>query len=251
MARQLHKVAIPPAPDPEALRARGQGRAYGASQAIPSGPWTAPSTGIQRRLSEGWPGLSPGRRLPRSRYGHQLTVRDGERVVQVLELFEEEGLHALRGHPSLGSHREQADATCGSDPFVAWWKKVLFRFPALRLTAAVSRELPVTVQPAPETFSLERAADVDHQGAPAWVSERLTVIDEERIHPGLLWHVRQLIREEIKLPAKLWPAMTCKDRLTECTYSRISRHGTTPFKGHDQAERILTRGADNTHPTAL
>ncbi len=35
-----------------------KGAPEGASQAIPSGPWTAPPAGIQRRLSEGWLGPS-------------------------------------------------------------------------------------------------------------------------------------------------------------------------------------------------
>jgi hypothetical protein len=38
VARQLHKVAIPPAPDPEALRVRGQGRAWRRVASDPFGP---------------------------------------------------------------------------------------------------------------------------------------------------------------------------------------------------------------------
>jgi hypothetical protein len=39
-----------------------KGAPNGASQAIPSGPWTAPPAGMQRRLSEGWAGPSFTRR---------------------------------------------------------------------------------------------------------------------------------------------------------------------------------------------
>jgi hypothetical protein len=60
VARQLHKVVIPPAPDPEARVLTVKGAPGGASQAIPSGPWTAPPAGIQRRLSEGWAGPRTG-----------------------------------------------------------------------------------------------------------------------------------------------------------------------------------------------
>jgi len=55
------KRAIPPAPDPEALQDRGQGRACGASLAGASAnPCPRVLTRIQARQSEGWPGLSAG-----------------------------------------------------------------------------------------------------------------------------------------------------------------------------------------------